>query len=57
MHVTLCSASNFNLTFLFHRSYSTKLSKAKAGGLYDLWSEWQNLFYVEMKPLKAKFQN
>ena len=26
-----------------------KLSKAKAGGLYGLWSEWQKLFYIEMK--------
>ena len=46
------------LTLLFHRSHSTKLSEAKAGGLYDLWSKWQKLFYVEMKQLReAKFQN
>ena len=57
MHVILCSASDFNLNFIIPSFIQYKLSKAKAGGLYDLWSKWQKLFYVEMKPLKAKFQN
>lgn len=40
-----------SLSLLFHRSYSKKVSKAKARGLYGLYmlSEWQNLFYVEME--------
>ena len=34
---------------LFHRSYRYRLSKAKGGGLFGLWSEWEKLFYREKK--------
>ena len=46
MHVILCSASNFN--FIIPSFIKYKLSKAKAGGLYDPWSKWPKLFCVEM---------
>ena len=49
MHVILCSASNFNFNFIILSFIWYKLSKTKAGGLYDLWSKWQKFFYVEMK--------
>ena len=38
-----------NLTLYIPSLIKYKLSKAKAGGLYGLWSEWQKLFYIEMK--------
>ena len=35
MHVILCSASNFNFNFIIPSFIQYKLSKAKAGGLYQ----------------------
>ena len=56
MLVILFSASNFNFNFIIPSFIWYKLNKAKAGGLYELWSKWQKLFYVERIEMKTEGQ-